>query len=125
MSDTAILDPAPQTPAPPTVGGLVYVLHFTRPYRHAKHLIGATTRDESDHLYGATTALLQALRHDGGDIVIADIFDTETLAQATELAAKLRRQGSRARVCSICNPGNGRGLGRGNNRNGCRKRPVD
>lgn len=123
----------------PQPGGLVYVLHFTQPYKHARHYVGATglpieereaahrgvVLHAGDAPYGRAAVLVKALLASGGDFVIADVFETTTLAEAFELEKKLKRQGSRARVCTICNPGNGRGLGRGKNRFGCRKRPVD
>ena len=134
-SQDASVQPAPASQP----GGLVYVLHFTRPYKHARHYVGATglpmeereaahrgvVLHEGDEPYGRAAKLVKALLRDGGDFVIADVFETDTLAQAFELEKRLKKQGSRARLCTICNPGNGRGLGRGKNRNGCRKRPSD
>ena len=123
----------------PKVGGLVYVLHFTQPYKHACHYVGATglpmeereaahrgrVLHEGDQAYGRAAKLVKALLLDGGDFVIADIFEFDTLAEAFAFERKLKLQGSRKRCCSICTPGNGRGMGRGKNRNGVRRRPVD
>lgn len=46
--------------------------------------------------------------------VVADVWESTTVKAAHALFDKLSRQGSRRRLCSICNPGNARGAGRGN-----------
>ncbi len=46
--------------------------------------------------------------------LIADVWELDTVEAAHALYDKLRRQGSRRRLCSICHPGNARGAGRGN-----------
>jgi hypothetical protein len=109
----------------------VYVLHFPQPVAHSAHYIGVTGETTPPTLAtlveqpGRARNLFKALSRRGGGFVVADEFETPTLAEAYALERKLKQQGSRARLCSICNPGNGRGLGRGKNRNGCRKRPAD
>ena len=111
-------------------GGLVYLLHFTTPYRHAAHYMGATglpmeyreaahrgrVLHDGDQSYGRPAKLVKALLDAGGDFVVADVWETDTLEQAFDLERKFKKQGSRRRLCSICSPNNGRGLGRGNGR---------
>lgn len=46
--------------------------------------------------------------------VVADVWEVDTTEWQQAVYKKLRRQGSRRRLCSICNPGNARGAGRGN-----------
>jgi hypothetical protein len=109
--------------------GLVYLLCFAHsPYKHARHYLGATgmaledrvaahrgeTLHEGDKSYGRSAKLITALLQAGGDFVVADVWETDTRAEAFELERRLKKQGSRARLCSICNPGNTRGTGTGN-----------
>jgi hypothetical protein len=108
-------------------GGTVYLLHFTTPYKHARHYLGATgmplenrlaahrqtTEYEGDSSYGRPARLLVAAAAAGVDWVLADVWETTTRAEAFELERALKRQGGRARLCSICSPGNGRGGGKG------------
>lgn len=59
-------------------------------------------------------ATVPVLRWSGAaDGQVADVWECETQEAAGELLAKFRRQGSRRRLCSVCNPGNARGAGRG------------
>lgn len=46
--------------------------------------------------------------------VVADVWESDTVKAQHALYDKLSRQGSRRRLCSVCNPGNARGAGRGN-----------
>jgi hypothetical protein len=46
--------------------------------------------------------------------VVADVWEVDTAEAQQAVYNRLRRQGSRRRLCSICNPGNARGAGRGN-----------
>lgn len=109
--------------------GLVYLLCFAHsPYKHARHYLGATgmtledrvsahrgeTTFEGDRSYGRSAKLITALLQAGGDFVVADVWETDTRAEAFVLEKRLKKQGSRARLCSICNPGNSRGVGTGN-----------
>lgn len=109
--------------------GLVYLLCFAHsPYKHARHYLGATglsiedrvaahrgvALHEGDRSYGRPAKLIAALLAAGGDFVVADVWETDTRAEAFELEKRLKKQGSRARLCSICSPGNVRGTGTGN-----------
>lgn len=46
--------------------------------------------------------------------IVSDVWEADSLPAASQLLVKFQKQGSRARLCSICNPGNNRGGGRGN-----------
>lgn len=108
-------------------GGTVYLLHFTTPFKHARHYLGATGMPLEDRLaahkqasdyvgdssYGRPAKLLVAAAAAGVDWVLADVWETATRAEAFELERRLKKQGGRGRICSICSPGNGRGNGRG------------
>lgn len=108
--------------------GIVYLLCFAHsPYKHAMHYLGATgmpledriaahrgvTTFEGDTRYGRPAKLITALLAAGGDFIVADVWETATRAEAFALERQLKKQGSRARICSRCNPGNARGAGRG------------
>ena len=108
-------------------GGTVYLLHFHQAFKHARHYLGATgmpledrlaahkqtTEYAGDRSYGRPARLLVAAGAAGVSWELADVWETETRAEAFELERRLKKQGSRARLCSICNPGNGRGGGKG------------
>lgn len=96
--------------------GLVYLLHFTSLYKHARHYLGATgkTLDErvsahrggecsGDH-DGRPAKLITALLNDGGDFVVARTWETATRRAAFLLERQLKKRGSRRRLCPICQP---------------------
>lgn len=97
--------------------GIVYLLHFTTPYLHARHYMGATGLSLDERLgahrglndAGRPAKLLSALLGAGGDFVVADVWETETRAEAFELERHLKRFHAPGRVCSICHPNNKRG----------------
>lgn len=102
----------------------VYLLHFTIPYKHARHYLGATGLPLEDRLnahrgrvdfegdtnYGRPAKLLRAALLAGCDWIVADVWECPSRAEAFELERRLKKQGGHARKCSICNPGNRRGL---------------
>lgn len=101
----------------------VYVLCFARtPYKHARHYLGMTVLPIADrvarHRTGRGARLLRQVLDNGGDFELADTWDCATAEEARTFERVLKRQGGGSRCCSICNPGNGRGAGRGRNRFG-------
>lgn len=117
------------TEAPAAIKPCVYVLCFAKtPYKGAKHYLGYTTLVIADRIkrhrskYGAR--LIKVLLAAGGDFVLADTWDCENEDEARKLEKALKRQGGGARCCSLCNPGNGRGAGRGRNRYGITPREA-
>lgn len=93
-------------------GGTVYLLHFTSPLTHARHYLGCARPP--------TVINVAAMRHgrgwkalEGAGVQLADVWELDSWPATEELYARLKRQGGRARICSICNPGNGRGNGKG------------
>lgn len=98
--------------------GIVYLLCFAHsPYKHAKHYMGATGLSLDERLgahrgqndAGRPAKLLSALLKAGGDFVVADVWETETRAEAFELEKHLKRFHAPGRICSICHPKNKRG----------------
>ncbi len=83
-----------------SVIGLVYLLHFDRPYRHAKHYTGFTHDLDAriaHHIIGAGARLLQVIQTHGIGWQLARTWPG---TRATERA--LKRQGGASRRCPLC-----------------------
>lgn len=80
----------------------VYLLHFDRPYQHAKHYIGyaknVKARVES-HRNGTSGArLMSVIREAGIGFVVA-----KTWAKGTKkFERQLKNRGGASRICPIC-----------------------
>jgi len=84
---------------------VVYLLHFDRPYRHARHYIG----------FVEGSLLERLARHRRGDGArIIEVINaagiTFTVARVWELGdrtyeRKLKERGGAARICPLCRPG--------------------
>lgn len=85
---------------------LVYLLHFTQPYRHCRHYLGMTTLplDErlTRHRDERGAKLLQAVLRAGGDFVVARVWACKDKASAVHLERTLKRQKHTPRLCPIC-----------------------
>lgn len=85
-----------------TVLGTVYLIHFERPYQHARHYIG-WTEDLSARLQahrdGCGSALMAAVTRAGIGWVVARTWEGEDRGFERRLH---RRKNSRARLCPIC-----------------------
>ena len=99
-------------PTTMTTGGIVYLLHYARPFTRAGHYLGVATSESA--------ISTQHARHGAGwrplagaQATIADVWEADSLPAAEALRGKLARQGARGRLCSVCSPGNGRGGGTG------------
>lgn len=105
----------------------VYLLHFDRPFSHARHYVGVTGKPleerlaahrgavlhDGDRSYGRQPKLLQAAQAAGITWSVADVWEFASKAEAYGMERRLKRQGGHGRKCSICRPGNTRGDGRG------------
>jgi predicted GIY-YIG superfamily endonuclease len=94
----------PREPAPPT--SVVYLVQFTRPYRHARHYTGWTADLESrlaEHQAGRGARLLQVITQAGIEWTLA-----RTWQGTRERERQLRRQGGVSRRCPICRANRGR-----------------
>lgn len=80
--------------------GVVYLLHFARPYKHARHYIG-WTRDLAGrlaaHEAGSGARLLQVVAGAGIEWRLARLWPGD---RGRERA--LKRQGGAARCCPMC-----------------------
>jgi predicted GIY-YIG superfamily endonuclease len=80
--------------------GTVYLLHFNRPYRHARHYTGWTTDLDArlaQHIVGAGARLIQVIEQAGIDWTLARTWPG---TRNTERA--LKRQGGASRRCPLC-----------------------
>ena len=80
--------------------GVVYLVHFTEPYRHARHYTGWTADLESrlaEHQAGRGARLLQVITQAGIGWTLA-----RTWPGTRERERQLKRQGGASRRCPIC-----------------------
>lgn len=83
---------------------MVYLLHFTRTYKHAGHYIGFTMSETVQermerHRKGSGSKLIRVHVEAGGDFVLARTWDGDR-----RFERKLKKRGGAARICPICNP---------------------
>lgn len=87
----------------------VYLLHFTRPYKHAKHYVGFTAAEGLDeriarHRAGTGARLIAVILDAGIDFVIARVWHCSSVAEAREREKKLKYRGN-LRTCPLCRAG--------------------
>lgn len=81
--------------------GTVYLLHFSRPYRHAGHYVGFTTdleRRLREHRRGSSSPLVRCAVAEGIEIFLARTWREVTVGFETWL----HRGGHKHLVCPIC-----------------------
>lgn len=86
----------------------VYLLHFDRPYEHARHYIGWSTDIEQrlvHHRQGRGARLLEVITGVGIGFSIARVWPGQTRT----FERRLKRRGSAVRLCPTCSSRNGRG----------------
>lgn len=79
----------------------VYLLHFSEPYKHARHYIGWANQIEArlDHHNNGTGArLTQVVRAVGIDLILAKVWEGES--KTFERSLKNKKHSSR--FCPIC-----------------------
>jgi hypothetical protein len=80
--------------------GIVYLLHFDRPYRHARHYTGWTTDLDArlaQHIVGDGARLLQVIEQAGIGRTLA-----RTWRGTRNTERGLKRQGGASRRCPLC-----------------------
>lgn len=84
----------------------VYLLHFDRPFKHARHYLGATSLPLAErlarHADDRGAKLLRAAAAAGIGWVVARTWPRLSHDAAFQLEIKLKRQGSRGRQCPLC-----------------------
>lgn len=80
----------------------VYLLHFDRPYKHARHYIGVTRGDLDArieaHRNGHGANLMRVLRRAGIGFTLARIWSDAEFA----LERRLKNRGGASRICPLC-----------------------
>lgn len=81
--------------------GTVYLLHFERPYKHARHYLG-WTRDLdarlADHRAGSGARLLAVLKAEGIGFTLARVWSPATRRRERQI----KTQGGLSRSCPAC-----------------------
>ncbi len=81
----------------------VYLLHFARPHKHARHYLG-WSRDVvariAAHRQGQGARLMEVIIDSGNDFTVARTLPG--VARSEE--RRLKRQHNAPRLCPICNP---------------------
>jgi predicted GIY-YIG superfamily endonuclease len=81
--------------------GIVYLLHFERPYKHARHYLGWTRDLESrlaDHRAGSGANLLGVLKREGIGFRLARTWSPATRRRERQI----KNQGGLSRSCPAC-----------------------
>ncbi len=79
---------------------MVYLLHFSQAYRHARHYLGSTDnldRRLAEHESGAGARLLEVITEAGIGFTLA-----KTWEGGRDLERKLKRRKEAPRLCPIC-----------------------
>ena len=89
------------------VEGTVYLLHFDRPYRHARHYLGFTTNLEQRlqaHATGNGAHLVEVVSHAGIGFRLV-----RTWSRLTRRDERRMKGTGSVRLCPVCTPGAGQG----------------
>ena len=82
--------------------GVCYLLHFSRPYKHARHYLGWTVNLEArldQHLAGTGGRLLEVITAEGIGFTLARTWPDTTLRDEKRLKNHHARH-----LCPICTP---------------------
>lgn len=83
------------------VPGVVYLLHFDTPYKHARHYIGWTEgpleKRLSEHAAGQGARLMSVIRRHGIGFQLARVW-----GGTRQRERAIKRQGGASRVCPLC-----------------------
>jgi predicted GIY-YIG superfamily endonuclease len=85
---------------PPQGDGTVYLLHFAKPYKHARHYLGYASRLESRlamHRCGRGARLLQVVRQAGIRWRLVRVWSGDR-----GLERQLKNRGGASRLCPVC-----------------------
>jgi predicted GIY-YIG superfamily endonuclease len=81
----------------------VYLIHFLKPYKHARHYLGYSTNLDkriTDHLCGMGARLLEVVTDAGIEWRLVRTWPGDR-----ELERQLKNRKDAPRLCPICNPG--------------------
>jgi len=81
-------------------GWTVYLLHFERPYKHARHYLGVTNNLEQrlrQHRNGKGARLMEVIKNAGISWTLATTWEG-----GKELEHRFKRWNNGCRLCPIC-----------------------
>jgi len=84
---------------------MIYLLHFDRPYKHAKHYLGFVENEAGlqaridDHALGRGARLMEVILDAGIGFKIARLWNGDR-----KLERKLKNRKKSTFLCPICNP---------------------
>jgi predicted GIY-YIG superfamily endonuclease len=89
-----------------SIPATVYLIHFARPYKHAKHYVGYTALESVDdrmarHRDGRGSRLLQVVTQAGIEWAIVRLWQYDTIKEARTKERQLKNH-SAGRNCPIC-----------------------
>ncbi len=82
-----------------------YLLHFSRPFRHARHYLGVTTnlgKRLKHHSKGTGAVLLRHVKAAGIRWKLAQTWEIPEGYTPREFELKLKARGGHGRLCPIC-----------------------
>ena len=85
----------------------VYLIHFDKPYKHARHYLGYTALESANarlqrHKSGDGAKLLRVCNENNIDYDIVRMWDCNNIHDAKVLEHKLKKQHNSAKLCPIC-----------------------
>lgn len=81
--------------------GTVYLLHFDKPYKHARHYLGFATNVDAriaHHRVGTGARLMQVVREAGIDFELVRTWENVTRTKER----RIKNGGGLCRVCPVC-----------------------
>lgn len=81
----------------------VYLIHFSQPYKHARHYIGFAYRLSTrlaHHRNGTGARLCQVVVEAGSELIKARVWE----GKDRTFERRLKKQKNSARLCPYCNP---------------------
>jgi predicted GIY-YIG superfamily endonuclease len=82
--------------------GTIYLLHFSEPYKHARHYTGFTKELSArlaEHASGTGARLLQVITEAGLSFELV-----RTWKGTRKSERQIKRHGGASRICPMCNP---------------------
>ena len=83
-----------------TINGTIYLLHFSRPFGHAKHYLGWANDLEGRLAHHAAGTGANLLRHVAAAGITWQLARTWTGSRTRE--RQLKKQGGASRLCPLC-----------------------
>lgn len=89
----------------PAQPGYVYLIHFSEPYKHARHYLGSAGNLQARldaHRAGSGARLMEVITDAGISWHVSRIWECPTVEEARTLEAHYKRQRDGVRLCPEC-----------------------